>query len=640
MKQIILGTAGHIDHGKTTLVKALTGIDTDRLKEEKERGITIELGFAHLRLPNGQLVGIVDVPGHERFVRHMVAGATGLDLVALVVAADEGVMPQTREHLEICELLRVKQGVVVLTKTDLVDDPDWLDLVKEDIREFLQGTFFASAAIMPVSAVAGQGLSELVAEIQRLCESAESRSMSGDFRLPVDRVFTMKGFGTVITGTAMAGRVRTGDTLAVYPQEIRAKVRGLQVHGEEVDEATSGQRTAINLQGIEKAAVERGNVLAAPDSLVPSRVVDVRLQHLASAPRSLKHRAKVRFHTGTCEIMATLHLLDSDELTPGSSGYAQLRLEDPVVVRRGDRFVLRSYSPVRTIGGGQILHPAPTKRKRMAASALAALAVLEKGEPVGMVRLHLEDAGVGGIKEADLAIRANLPEKQLARVLQDLSSRGEAVQFDREGRRFVDSRVLKKLTELLEAELDQFHRREPLRSGMSKEKLFGRMPVGVDGKLFSELLQGLIRQNQVVQDRDLVRLASHEVALAADQEKLREEIEGVYRQAGLQPPFFREVTQSLGVPEADSRQLLNWMLEQGILVKVKEDMYFHRGALDDLKSRLLAFFVNQEEITTPQFKDLTQATRKYTIPLLEYLDVTRFTIRIGDVRRLREGGKS
>jgi len=639
MKQIILGTAGHIDHGKTTLVKALTGIDTDRLKEEKERGITIELGFAHLRLPDGQLVGIVDVPGHERFVRHMVAGATGVDLVALVVAADEGVMPQTREHVEICELLRVKQGLVALTKIDMVDDPDWLDLVKEDIREFLQETFLMSAPIIAVSAVSGQGIAELVAEIQRLCQSVEARSTSADFRLPIDRVFTMKGFGTVVTGTATAGKVRTGDALVVYPQEIRAKVRGLQVHGEEVDEAMSGQRTAINLQGIEKAAVERGNVLAAPDSLIPSRLVDVRLQHLESSPRPLKHRAKVRFHTGTCEIMASLNLLDAEELAPGSSGYAQLRLEEPVVVRRGDRFVLRSYSPLRTLGGGQVLHPAPVKRKRMAASTLAVLTVLEKGEPVELVRLHLEDAGVAGIKEGDLAIRTNLSDKQLARVLQDLSSRGGAVQFDREGRRFADSRILKKLTELVMGQLEDFHQREPLRSGMSKEELFGRMPGGVDGKLFTELLQGLIRQGQVVQEKDLVRLASHQVALAADQEKLREEIEGIYRQAGLQPPFFREVTQSLGVPEALSRQLLAWMLEQGMLVKIKEDMYFHGGALEGLKRRLLDFFAGHEEISTPQFKDLTQATRKYTIPLLEYLDATRFTIRIGDVRRLREGGK-
>jgi selenocysteine-specific elongation factor len=275
----------------------------------------------------------------------------------------------------------------------------------------------------------------------------------------------------------------------------------------------------------------------------------------------------------------------------------------------------------------------------MAASTLAALAVLEKGEPVELVRLHLEDAGVAGINEGDLAIRTNLSEKQLARVLQDLSSRGEAVQFDREGRRFADSRVLTKLTELLKGQLQDFHQREPLRSGMSKEELFGRMPGGVDGKLFSELLQGLIRQGQVAQEKELVRLASHQVELAADQEKLREEIEGIYRQAGLQPPFYREVTQSLGVPEALSRQLLTWMLEQGMLVKVKEDMYFHRGALADLKRRLLDFFAGHEEISTPQFKDLTQATRKYTIPLLEHLDATRFTIRIGDVRRLREGGK-
>ena len=363
MKQIILGTAGHIDHGKTTLIKALTGIDPDRLKEEKERGITIELGFAHLELPNGQELGIVDVPGHEKFVRHMVAGATGVDLVALVVAADEGVMPQTREHLEICELLKVKQGIVILTKTDLVEDADWLELVREDIQDFLQGTFLASAPIISVSAVTGDGLESLLNHLQSLCDSVEARSSSGDFRLAVDRVFTMKGFGTVVTGTAISGKVKTGDTLFVYPQLLKTKVRGTQVHNREVNEAVSGQRTAINLQGLEKAALERGNVLATPESLIASFMVDVRLQHLETAPRVLKNRAKVRLHTGTNEEMGTLILLDADELKPGASGYAQVRMDKPVVVRSGDRFVLRSYSPMRTIGGGQILHPAPNKEK-------------------------------------------------------------------------------------------------------------------------------------------------------------------------------------------------------------------------------------------------------------------------------------
>ena len=636
MKQIILGTAGHIDHGKTTLIKALTGIDTDRLKEEKERGITIELGFAHLRLSNGQELGIVDVPGHEKFVRHMVAGATGIDLVVLVVAADEGVMPQTREHLEICELLKVKHGLVVLTKTDLVEDEDWLELVKEDIRDFLQDTSMASAVIVSVSAVTGEGLSLLVKELERLCELVEARSSSGDFRLAVDRFFTMKGFGTVVTGTAISGKVITGDTLYVYPQQLKTKVRGVQVHNREVNEAVSGQRTAINLQGLEKAVLERGNVLATPDSLISSYMVDVRLQHLENAPRALKNRAKVRFHAGTNEIMGTLIILDADELTPGASGYAQLRLDKPVAVRYGDRFVLRSYSPMRTIGGGQVLHPAPVKRKRMVEATLQTLAILERGEPAEIVELHLEDAGFTGIGERELSMLANVPEKQLRRLLQDLTSRGKSIQFDRERHRFVHRDVLGKLAQLLMGKLEGFHRREPLRAGMNKEELFARMPGGVDAKLFNELTQRLAREDNIIQEKDLVRLASHQVALAGKQEKVREKIESIYREAGLQPPFFREVAQSLGVPDGEARQILNWMLEQGLLVKVKEDMYFHHANLEALKGRLIEFFDGWEEITTPQFKELTRTTRKYTIPLLEFLDATRFTIRVGDVRRLRQ----
>ncbi|UCE82326.1 MAG: selenocysteine-specific translation elongation factor [Deltaproteobacteria bacterium] len=635
MKQIILGTAGHIDHGKTTLIKALTGIDTDRLKEEKERGITIELGFAHLQLPDGQELGIVDVPGHEKFVRHMVAGATGIDLVALVVAADEGVMPQTREHLEICELLQVKQGIVVLTKTDLVEDTDWLELVEEDIRDFLQGTFLASASIIPVSAASGDGLPRLLEELQSLCVSVEGRSSSGDFRLAVDRVFSMRGFGTVITGTAISGKVKTGDTLFVYPQQFKAKVRGIQVHNREVSEAISGQRTAINLQGVEKAALERGNVLAAPESLISSYMVDVRYQHLADAPRVIKNRAKVRFHTGTSEVMGTFILLDNDELTPGARAYAQLRLDKPIAVRSGDRFVLRSYSPMRTIGGGQILHPTPKKRRRKMADTLEALTVLDGGGPSEMVELYLKDSGSGGIAERELTILANVTDKELRRLLQDLMSRGEVIQFDRESHRFLHREVLNKLTQMIKEQLEEFHRRQPLRSGMSKEELFARMPGGVDAKLFNEIIQRLARNDDIVQEKDLVRLSSHKVALAGMQQKVREKLESIYRQAGLQPPFFREVAQSLGVSDGEARQILNWMLEQGLLVKVKEDMYFHRGVLEELRQRLLDFFGEQEEITTSQFKELTQTSRKYTIPLLEFLDTTRFTIRVGDVRRLR-----
>ncbi|UCG13267.1 MAG: selenocysteine-specific translation elongation factor [Deltaproteobacteria bacterium] len=638
MKQIILGTAGHIDHGKTTLIKALTGIDTDRLKEEKERGITIELGFAHLQLPDGQELGIVDVPGHEKFVRHMVAGATGIDIVALVVAADEGVMPQTREHLEICELLKVKKGIVVLTKTDLVEDSDWLELVKEDIRDFLEGTFLASAEIFPVSAATGAGLPELLDQLQGLCQSVEARSSSGDFRLAVDRVFSMKGFGTVITGTAISGRVVTGDTLFVYPLQFKTKVRGVQVHNREVNEALSGQRTAINFQGLEKAALERGNVLATPHSLIPSYMLDVRLQHLEDAPRVLKNRAKIRFHTGTSEIIGTLILLDTDELVPGSSGLAQLRLEHPAVVRKGDRFVLRSYSPMRTIGGGQILHPTPNKRKRMVTATLETLSTLEAGENVATVELFLKDAGFSGIKERDLSILTNVTAKQLRRTLQDLISRGEVIQFDREINRYVHKDILDQLSESAREQLKEFHRRKPLGAGMNKEELFARLPHGVDAKMFSELLRILVGRGELVQEKDLVRLSSHQVALTGEQEQVKGQIEALYRKEGLQPPFFREVAQSLRVSDGEARQILDWMLEQRVLVKVKEDMYFHHEALDALKQSLLCFFEEHEEILTPQFKELTQTTRKYTIPLLEFLDSIRFTIRIGDVRRLRKGG--
>jgi selenocysteine-specific elongation factor len=446
----------------------------------------------------------------------------------------------------------------------------------------------------------------------------------------------MKGFGTVVTGTALSGKVMTGDILFVYPQQHKTKVRGIQVHNQEVNEAVSGQRTAINLQGLEKAALERGNVLATPGSLISSYMVDLRLQHLENAPRVLKNRAKVRFHTGTSEILGTLILLDADALSPGDSGYAQLRLDRPVVVRSGDRFVLRSYSPMRTIGGGQILHPTPTKRKQMADGSLQTLAILERGKPLETVALYIEDAGFAGIGERELSILANVPDKQLRGLLQDLMSRGEVIQFDREAHRFIHRDVLNKLTQKLRGELEEFHRREPLRAGMNKEELFARMPGRVDVKLFNELTQRLARGDDIIQEKDLVRLSSHQFTLAGKQEKVREKIESTYRKAGLQPPFFREVAQSLGVSDVEARQILNWMLEQGLLVKVKEDMYFHYASLEDLRSRLLDFFEEWKEMTTPQFKALTQTTRKYTIPLLEFLDATRFTIRVGDVRRLRQ----
>jgi selenocysteine-specific elongation factor len=637
MKQVILGTAGHIDHGKTSLIKALTGIDTDRLKEEKLRGITIELGFAHLQLPSGEMLGIVDVPGHERFVKQMVAGATGIDLVALVIAADEGVMPQTQEHMEICQLLRVKKGLVVLTKIDLLDDPEWLDLVREDVRTFLSGTFLEGAPMIAVSAVTGEGLDELRRELDRLVTEVAARSPSGPFRLPVDRVFSMKGFGTVVTGTSISGRLHVGDTAIIYPSAHKTKVRGLQVHNLDVEEVLPGQRTAINLQSLERGLIQRGDVVTTPDAMLPSYMLDVYLELLKSAPRPMKNRAKVRFHTGTAEHLATVVLLDRIELKPGENAFVQMRFDTPIAVLRGDRYVVRSYSPIRTIGGGTILHPLPRKHKGRAKSQMAqALPVLLDGEDADIILWHVEEAAEAGVSEQELQIRANLFGKPFEKLLQGFVSQRKVLLFDKENRRLLHPKIFRSLQETIIACLAEYHGRFALKAGMPKEELAAQLPQQVDSKLYNFVLQHLSQQGTIVLEKEWIRLATHKTDLATDQQTLREKIEKAFQEGGLQPPFFREVAPSLPGSPAQQQEVLQWMLSQRILVKVKEDLYFHSSVLAELQNRLVAYLKENGEIATAQFKDLTQASRKYTIPLLEYLDMQKVTIRVGDTRRLRD----
>lgn len=637
MHQVVLGTAGHIDHGKTSLIRALTGIDTDRLKEEKQRGITIELGFAYLDLPDGTRLGIVDVPGHERFVKHMVAGATGIDLVALVIAADEGVMPQTREHLEICQLLRVKEGLVVLTKIDLVDDPEWVDMVEEDIRDFLKGTFLEQAPLVRVSAVTGEGLDTLKEVLFRMVPKVPARNMSGPFRMSIDRVFTMKGFGTVVTGTSLSGRLRVGDPVTVYPSGIATKVRGLQVHNQEVQEAFPGQRTAINLQGVDRDAVQRGEVVATPDSLLPSYMLDVSLELLADAPQPLKDRQKIRFHTGTTETVATLVLLDREQLAPGEKTYAQIRLDRPLAVLRGDRYVLRSYSPIRTLGGGAVLHPVPKKHKGKDKTAAAqALRLLEDGDAPAVLQWHLRDAGWMGVSEKELQIRANLSGKAFSDALDMLLNRKKAVLYDRENRRFIDPESLQTLQANVTAILEAYHAKNPLKPGMPKEEIPAQTDRPVDPKLLHAVLRRLADDGIVVMEKEWVRLEGHKGDLSPEEKAIRERLEEIYRKAGLQPPFFKDVAAELPGTARRHKDVLEWMLNQGRLVKVKEDLFFHADAIADLQERLVAFLHEHGEISAAQFKEMTQTSRKYTIPLLEYFDGQRLTIRIGDVRRLRE----
>ncbi|MGA9237100.1 MAG: selenocysteine-specific translation elongation factor [Desulfobacterales bacterium] len=635
MKQIILGTAGHIDHGKTSLIKAITGTDTDRLKEEKERGITIELGFASLDLPNGQHVGIVDVPGHEKFVKNMVAGATGIDIVVMVIAADEGVMPQTREHMEICTLLGIKHGFVALTKIDMVDE-EWLELAMEDVRDFTASTFLENTPIVPVSAVKEQGLQEFSRVLEIICNQIPERSMSSLFRLPVDRVFTMKGFGTVITGSLISGRVQVGDTVMIYPSMITSKVRGIQVHNQGVNMAEAGQRTAINFQGLEKAAINRGEMLALPGTLKPSFMVDLQLQYLASNKKPIKNRTRVRFHTGTSEILGNLVLLDREELPPGEKAAVQLRLDEPVCLVKDDRFVIRSYSPVRTIGGGQVLNPIPPKHKRFKADVVQGLQSIAERSKEELIAYYIDQTGHTGVAFSDLVLMTNITEKSLEQQLQALLSRKTVLLVDRDSRIYMHTNSFQQLRQDLTGHLEKYHKTNPLKAGMPKEELKTKLPPNLSPKLFNLLMNQMLKDGEINVVEDTVHLASHTVALGADQEDIRDKILKTYRESGLQPPYFKELGKQLTADPARARDVLNLLVKEGRLVKVKEDLFFAADAVTQLKQRLVEFLTVNGEISTPQFKEMTAASRKYVIPLIEFFDAQNFTIRIGDIRKLRK----
>ena len=481
MKQVVLGTAGHIDHGKTSLVKALTGVDTDRLKEEKERGITIDLGFASLELPGDIRMGVVDVPGHERFVRNMLAGVGGIDLVMLVIAADEGVMPQTREHLAICQLLEIQDGIVALTKKDMVDE-EWLELVTDDVQNFLAGTFLEGKPILPVSSRTGEGVEEIRAALAERAAQVSHKNVDGPFRLPIDRVFTMRGFGVVVTGTLFSGRVHLEERVILQPKGTTARVRGIQVHGENVQEATAGQRTAINLQGLEKETIERGDVLAATDSLNPSYMLDATFQLLPNAPRPLKNRDRIRFHQGTAEAIGRVALTGTDALQPGESGFLQLRLERPVVVRSGDRYVIRSYSPIMTIGGGKILDSNPPKHRRLRPEIIHRFESLTEAEDAERAALFLKEAAYQGLALSDLLPRASASRKGLMEILEGLRKESSIEWIDAQAGWAVHSEALQALESEIQKTLERFHKENPLRPGISKEEMRSRIPALRAGK--------------------------------------------------------------------------------------------------------------------------------------------------------------
>ena len=632
-RHVVVGTAGHIDHGKTSLVKALTGIDTDRLPEEKARGITIDLGFAFLEEPGGLTIEIVDVPGHERFVKNMLAGVGGIDLAILVIAADEGVMPQTREHLAICSLLRIRGGLVALTKTDLVES-DWLELVRDDVATLVRATFLQGAPIVPVSAKTGAGLPALRQALRRLAEAVPERAVDQLARLPIDRVFTVRGFGTVVTGTLAAGRLVVDDRVEVYPKGVEAKVRGLQTHGHPVAEARAGQRTAVNLQGVERAALERGDVLAHAGTLVPAVLVDGTLELLPDAPRGLKTRTRVRFHAGTSEIMARVLLLDRAELAPGETAFARFRLEAPLVAHPSDRFVVRSYSPIVTIGGGTLLDVDPPRFKRKAPALVAHLTLLQTGGPEVVLEEHVRHVGAAGVRLAALSGRVPFGPERLRGLLDALVAVGRVLVVDRDW--FLHPESASRLRALVVGALTAFHRAHPLRPGMSREELRGRSG-GADERVFAALLAALETEGVVKSERDKVRLAAHAVRLTPEQQRIVDQLEQEFLRAEAAPPSPDEALGRAGLRGDEEHELFQVLVQSGRLLRVKESLFFHARALDAIQQKLVAMLRERKEIGPADIKDLLGISRKYAIPLLEFFDQRRVTTRVGERRVLRGG---
>lgn len=632
MKHLIIGTAGHVDHGKTALVKALTGVDTDRLKEEKERGISIELGFTYLDLPGKPKVGIVDVPGHERFIKNMLAGAGGFDLVLFVIAADEGVMPQTREHLDIIQLLQVKKGIVVLTKIDMVEE-DWLELVKEEVREFLQGTIFENAPMIAVSAITGAGIDQLLLLLARVLEETQPKAAVGAPRMPVDRVFSVTGFGTVVTGTMVAGEMRVGDAVVLQPRGLSTRVRSLQSHGEKVDAVGAGQRVAANLAGLEVEQIRRGSVVAGPGDLVPTNRLDARLLLLKNAPRSLKNRAPVRFYLGSGEILGRVRLLDRDELPPGAMALVQLELEEKTVAQKGDRFVLRSYSPMQTIGGGTVIDPAPgRKHKRFHEQTLLALETREKGSPGEILEQYLRNRNMPGLPElAEIALKTAMSVLDLQKTVFDLDGQGKVKIIAGDGKTFVLlMSAYHQMAGDLQQDLAAYHGEFPLREGYPKEELRSRKFPEINNKIFQILL------NTMEQDQ-LLRCASQSVAnydffAGAGAQEIIAQVKQEMGEAGFQPPLWQELAAITVLPEQESMDLQQFMLRKGEIIKVSENIFYLNDILSQIRGLVVDYLREKGEITVRDLRDLLQASRKYALPILEYFDKEKITQRVGDRR--------
>ncbi len=629
MKSVIVGTAGHIDHGKTALVKALTGIDADRLEEEKRRGITIDIGFAHLELPaaggESLKIGFVDVPGHERFVRNMLAGIGGIDVVMLVIAADEGVKPQTREHFDICRLLLVRRGLTVLNKSDLVDR-DTLEVVRLEVEDFVRGSFLEGAPIVPVSSIQGTGLDELKRELAKIAAEVPAKDPSALFRLPIDRVFTMKGFGTVVTGTLISGSVKKEEEIEVFPLGRRVRVRGVQVHGLAAEKAVAGQRTALNLAGASPEELSRGMMLAAPGLLRTTKRIDVSLSLLGSA-KPLKDRARVHFHSYTAETIAEVVLYGDKQLLPGKEGFAQLRLAEPLLLLPDDRFILRQFSPVVTIGGGVVVNATPHVKEPSSATAVFVSTLANADRPTSL-KLRTARHVTTGLSLADAVAETGWRRDEVEAVAKPMIADGRLLQI---GDRLLHPPAIAGLKLAMTDFVRDFHDKNPLVGGISKEEL--RESFRLAPEVLAGILDALVlREKKLEVTGEQVRLAGRTVVMKDEESEAKKTIEQAFAAAGLKVPLLKDVLASLKVDRTRAQKIVTLLLRDKVLVKISEDLVFHHSALEQLKRDVAQRKAESPKIDVGQFKEMIGLTRKYAVPLLEWLDRERVTRRVGDER--------
>ncbi|MPQ44345.1 selenocysteine-specific translation elongation factor [Clostridium tarantellae] len=634
MKHVIIGTSGHIDHGKTTLIKALTGRETDNLKEEKKRGISINLGFTFFDLPSGKRAGIIDVPGHEKFVKNMLAGATSLDVVLLVIAADEGIMPQTKEHLEILELLDIKKGIIVLTKSDSVDD-EWMEMISDEVKEYLNKTKFKDSSIVKVSSKTGMGIENLIKEIDKVVELVEVKDKEGHFRLPIDRVFSVSGFGTVVTGTILSGTVNVGDTVQLNPKGLECKIRNIQIHDKDVDFGEAGQRAALNLTSIKKEEIKRGDIICSPNIILPSYMINLKFKYLNSNNKNLTNRQRVKVYYGTSEILGRVIILDKDEIKPGEEALIQLRLEEEICCQKGDRLVIRNYSPMYTLGGGVVLDPKATKGRRFKEEYIESLKLRESG--------NIEDIVENAIYSvSEVFPTKNLIVKEVGRNIENIDNILLNLLNDKkimklvasEEVNYVHNKFFNKKSEEIYNVLKKFHTNNELKLGMGKEEVRSKVfSNNIKQKKFQEFIKLMEERNILKQSDKVISLKEFEVKLTKEQKKLKEFILKSYYEGSVYPPKFQDII----AYEKDKKTceiLLNMLIESKEIIKIEDNILMHESVLKDCKHKIVNYLKENNSISLADVKKILNTSRKYLVPIMEYLDNTKVTKRIEDKRIL------